>query len=120
MCGYLRVLSNSPGGADDMSVSIVSTPVVDPRAHGWRCAILGASLWCAAFLFLPEGTLPQRFVLLSPLLLCPLILCLLAPRHRTQRETQLWHAAMWLQLPAALPLLVSFTMPPGIDAALWA
>ena len=96
-----------------MTVATSGTEAVRPRP--WRPTPLatGLAVWALGFVVLP-ASLAARIVLLAPLVVVPRLLAPLADRPMIRR------IGGWPALIAALPLLASFAMPAGVDAAVFA
>lgn len=78
-------------------------------------AATGLALWIVLCLWLrPE--LMVVLLLVGPLTIVPLCLELMAPPRGWQAY---WSALRWLQLAAALAVVVSFRLPEGLAAAAW-
>lgn len=79
-------------------------------------AIAGAVLWLIALLGLP-APLVARMLLAAPLVVVPLLLTQIG-RRPVLRRWGVRSIGGLTALVAALPLLVAFALPPGIEAAL--
>jgi len=75
--------------------------------------VAGACAWLGALLLVP-APLAGRILLLAPLVVVPRLVALLPPRG------WIGHLTGWLPLVAALPLIVAFSLPAGLVAAMLA
>ena len=91
---------------------------------GRRSAILGGLVWFMLFLARigdsPETALIQRIVLLAILVIVPLALSLVPDSESRDEESWLYRLALLFQPFAALGVVVSFLLEPGVPAAVLA
>ena len=87
-------------------------------------ALIGAGCWLMVVVLLHPSPFHLRWgvalLLLSPLVLVPLGLGLVADEEQSAIEARLWRWIGILQLPAALTLMLAFTLPNGWQAAMLA
>jgi hypothetical protein len=93
------------------------------RYSGWAATAGGAGWLAVVVLLHPspfDAAWAQGLLLLSPLVLVPLILRLAPPGAADGPDERIWGAALALQPPAALGLVVAHALPRGLPAALLA